>query len=333
MIETFYCHQPKSIDIVFRIGLRRQMKQTTIDSDIHFTGKGLHSGRPVNLTLLPAPEDHGIKFCLVGGEGDSRFIPALVNHVVDTRRCTTIGLESGVRVSTIEHLMAAVAGCGLTNVTACLDSHEVPALDGSSQGFFKKILEVGLKTQDAPAVYMKIRRPVDWGDPQKGAYAALLPSNTFEMRYTIDYPLPIGKRTKHLKTMNGSVASQLGASRTFCNKNEIQTLLANKLGLGGNEKNVVIFDAQKECYLHAVRYEDECLRHKLLDAFGDLGLAGMPIMGLFVGIRSGHRTNVELLRKVMSDARNYEVRTVCEDIASIMPGVDLKLADLPQFDA
>ncbi|MCY4446980.1 MAG: UDP-3-O-acyl-N-acetylglucosamine deacetylase [Rhodobacteraceae bacterium] len=307
------------------------MNQTTLKSKLRISGVGLHSGQTVSMSLQEAPENHGIRFYQSENGKIIDCVPALADYVVDSVRCTAIGKGSHSRINTIEHLMAAIFGCGLTNAKVYIEGTEVPTLDGSSLEFFKKILRVGLKKQNAPMKFMKIRRKVQWSDSANGIYASIEPSDSFEMKYTIDYPSPIGLNSKHLQTINGSVATHLGASRTFCQKSEISKLLEHGLGRGGDINNVVVVDAQNGCFLNAVRYPDECLRHKLLDAFGDLALVGMPIMGFFVGIKSGHKANVGLVKKILSDTRNYELREMDELVARIMPGADLTYSDLPQF--
>ena len=308
------------------------MKQTTLKSPLKIFGKGLHSGKKVSLYLDPAPEKHGVKFYPLKDNQVVDCVPAKVDYVVDTTLCTTISNNPDYRIKTIEHLMAAIFGCGLTNVKIRTEGGEVPAMDGSSLGFFKKILRVGLEIQNAPMRYLKVLQKVFWVDPFNGTKASLLPSDCFEMQYTIDYPEPVGLESKHLLTVNGSVATQLGGSRTFCDKGSIKTLLDNGFGLGGDNKNVVIVDLINHCFENAVRYPDECLRHKLLDAFGDLALAGYPVMGLFVGVKSGHKANVGLIRKLLSNPKTYEIREMNPSIARIMPGAELNYSDLPQFD-
>ncbi len=307
------------------------MTQAALNHEVSFEGAGLHSGERSCVTVLPAPPDFGIQFFRTDGAFQDNCVPANYKNVVDTLRCTTVGNTSGVKVKTIEHLLAAFVACGIRNAKVMISGEEVPALDGSAREFVKKFLTVGLQNQATPQKVLKVLKPVTWEDSRTGSHVAFFPSDTFEMEFTIEYPLPIGKQSKKTELVNGSVVSSLSSSRTFCLNGEIEYLWSNGLGLGGNYENVAIVDEKSNKYVNPVRCEDEPVSHKMLDAVGDLSLSGFPILGLFVGYKSGHHANIEVLRQLFSDKENYEIIEAPETISAMLPGMQAKLSDLPQI--
>ncbi len=307
------------------------MTQSTIKHEVSFVGAGLHSGKNSRITILPAPSDFGIQFYRTDCEGENNCIPANFRNVVDTLRCTTLGNSLGLKVKTTEHLLAAFVACGIRNAKVLISGEEIPALDGSAREFVLKFLETGLQNQGTPQKILKVLKPVHFEDTSTGAHASLYPSDTFEMEFTIEYPLPIGKQSKRASLVNGSVVSSLSSSRTFCMNGEIEYLWSNGLGLGGNCDNVTIIDEKSNKYLYPVRHEDEPVRHKMLDAVGDLSLSGYPILGLFVGYKSGHHANIEILHKLFSDKDNYEIIDAPDSVSSRLPGMKVQLSDLPEI--
>ncbi|MCY4186742.1 MAG: UDP-3-O-acyl-N-acetylglucosamine deacetylase [Rhodobacteraceae bacterium] len=307
------------------------MTQTTVRQEVSFFGAGLHTGKESQVTILPAPSDFGIQFYRTDCEGGNSCIPANFRNVVDTLRCTTLVNSMGMKVKTTEHLLAAFVACGIRNAKVLISGEEIPALDGSAREFVMKFLESGLQSQGTPQKILKVLKPVHCEDTSTGAHASFYPSDTFEMEFTIEYPLPIGKQSKRASLINGSVVSSLSSSRTFCMNGEIEYLWSNGLGLGGNYDNVAIIDEKSNKYLFPVRHEDEPVRHKMLDAVGDLSLSGYPILGLFVGYKSGHHANIEILRKLFSDKDNYEIVDAPEAISSKLPGMKAQLSDLPEI--
>ena len=307
------------------------MTQTSLKNEVTFEGVGLHTGQASCVTVYPAPPDFGIRFFRMDGNFADNSIPANFRYVVDTLRCTTLGNAQGVKVKTTEHLLAAFVACGISNAKVMIAGEEVPSLDGSARDFVQKFLEAGLLDQQVPQKILKVLKPVTWEDIKTGAHVALLPSDTFEMEFTIDYPLPIGIQSKKTTLVNGSVITTLCSSRTFCLHGEIEQLWANGLGLGGNYDNVAIVDEKSNQYLNTIRYEDEPVNHKMLDAVGDLSLAGYPLLSRFVGYKSGHNANFEILRKLFSDKGNYEIGEAPEAISSMLPGMKVDLSDLPEI--
>lgn len=307
------------------------MTQTSLNHEVSFNGVGLHSGQESCVKVFPAPSDFGIQFFRLDGGFQDNCIPADFRNVIDTLRCTTLGNSYGAKVKTTEHLLAAFVACGIRNAKVYITGEEVPVLDGSAREFVQKFLEAGLQDQEVPQKILNVLKPVTWEDSNTGAKVSLLPSDTFEMEFTIEYPLPIGRQSKKTKLINGSVVSTLSSSRTFCLNGEIEYLWSKGLGLGGNYDNVAIVDEKRNEYLYPVRCEDEPVRHKMLDAVGDLSLSGYPILGRFIGFKSGHHANIEILRKLFSDEGNYEIIEAPEFISSMLPGMKANISDLPHI--
>ncbi|MEM0977685.1 MAG: UDP-3-O-acyl-N-acetylglucosamine deacetylase [Pseudomonadota bacterium] len=299
--------------------------QTTLVSNIVFDGVGLHSGKPVSLTVRPAQAHSGIVFDRVDRPDDTP-IPARFDLVEDTMLCTKLGLGSSA-VGTIEHIMAALAGCGVHNAYIELDGPEVPILDGSSAPFIKGILDAGITTLDAPLRALKIKKTVRFQDGE--AFAEFSPADVLRISFTIDFDAPvIGKQSKSLSMANGAFVRELCDSRTFCNKTEVDWLKANGLGLGGGLHNAVVIDGNEVLNKSGFRHSDECVRHKMLDALGDMALAGGPVIGHYTGHRAGHRITNMLLRTLFASEGAYEWVECTEEQAFLLPGSDLKESDL-----
>lgn len=302
------------------------MSQATLAAPIRIDGKGLHSGIHTHLAILPAAVETGIAF-----ERTDRgtTIAADYRNVLSTELCTTLANAAGDRVQTVEHLLASLTACGISNAIIQIDGPEVPAVDGSALPFARQILGVGVKWQDSPRRVVRIRRDVRVeGSARPGVFAGFTPSTRFEMDLTIDFPHPVGVQNKSLCLANGAIASVLGSSRTFCAMSDVRWMQAEGFGLGGTFDNVVVIDFERRTYVSKPRFVDECVRHKMLDAVGDLSLAGMPILGKFIGNKSGHETNHKLLTALFADPANYEITLADESIASCLPGVALTLDDL-----
>ena len=301
--------------------------QTTLESSIKFSGVGLHSGDSVSLTIKPASKNHGILFKRKDIDIGNPIVRARWDYVSETTLCTRVRNEDGTVVSTIEHLMAALAGCGVSNALIELDGEEVPILDGSAAPFVRGILEAGLKIISSSSRIIKIIRPVMF-ENQFG-WARLSPFNRPEMEYFIDFEdLVIGKQSKLLNMSNGSFVRELCSSRTFCRKKDVETMRKNGLALGGNYSNAVVVDGDKVLSPGGMRYQDEAVRHKMLDAFGDLALAGAPILGKYQGHKAGHYITNSLLRKLFSKPDCYVVQDCCEDVFNVLPGSGVNLDEL-----
>lgn len=280
--------------------------QTTLRRPVGFVGTGLHSGRPARLTLRPAGPEHGIWFKRTDVTGRDPLIPALWDAVCDTTLNTCIGNADGVRVATIEHLMAALAGLGVTNALIEIDGPEVPIMDGSARRFAEGIARVGLRTLDAPLRALRILRPVEVtaGD----ARAALLPGDGLRIDFAIDFPDPaIGRQSRSFALRADSFRREIADSRTFCRAAEVAAMRARGLALGGTLDNAVVIDGDRVLNPGGLRHRDEFVRHKILDALGDLALAGAPLIGRYVGERAGHGLTNRLLRRLFVTEGAVEV--------------------------
>ena len=298
--------------------------QTTLESSIIFSGVGLHSGKSVSLSIKPASKNHGILFKRKDIEIGNPIVRARWDYVSKTTLCTRITNEDGTAISTIEHLMAALAGCGVSNALIEIDSEEVPILDGSAAPFVKGILETGLKIISSSSRIIKITRPVMF-ENQFG-WARLSPFKRPEMEYFIEFDdLVIGKQSKILNMSNGSFVKELCSSRTFCSNKDVENMRRNGLALGGNYSNALVVDGDKVLSPGGMRYQDEAVRHKMLDAFGDLALAGAPILGKYEGHKAGHSITNSLLRKLFSKPDCYVVENCCEDVFNLLPGSGVNL--------
>lgn len=296
--------------------------QTTLVKSFSLIGTGLHSGRPVRLTVAPADIDAGISFVRSDVTGRDNVVPALFDAVNDTQLCTRICNDDGVEVSTVEHLMAALAGCGVHNAVVTLDGPEIPIMDGSSKRFVREILLVGVEKQQAAVKIIRILKPVSVTD--NGAFAELSPSDAFEIDFKIDFTEEaIGEQSRVLNMQNGSFARELSDCRTFCRQSDVDYMQANGLALGGNLDNAVVVDGDKVLNSEGFRRADECVRHKMLDALGDMALAGAPILGRYRGERAGHRMTNLLLRKLFATPDAFEVVEATAAQAAVLPGVGL----------
>ena len=296
--------------------------QTTIKTDIRFTGHGLHSGIPARLTIRPAPAHHGIWFHRTDVEGNA-MIPARHDAVVGSPLCTLLVNEAGVSVSTVEHVMAALSGCGVLNAIVDIDGPEVPILDGSAAEFVRGILRVGVRRLDAPVHVIEVLRRVAVQDGL--ASAELLPAPELEIDFSIDFDdIAIGRQHKVLRLSNGTFVRELCDSRTFCRRADVDAMQAAGKALGGSLANAVVVDGDRIENPEGLRHRDEAVRHKMLDAMGDLALAGAPILGRYTGIRAGHAMTNRLLNALFADPLAYRIRTLGPDEAGLLPGAGLE---------
>lgn len=291
--------------------------QRTLGAAIGCVGVGLHSGRKIRLTMHPMPVGTGIVFRRtdLAGPGPTD-IPARHDHVVDTRLCTVIGhpLRTECRVSTVEHIMAALAGCGVHNVLVEIDGPEVPILDGSSASFVFLIDCAGIVEQAASVARIEVLRTVRVEHEE--AYAELRPSSFgFDMALSIDFAAPaIGQQALSLRLSSESFRSELARCRTFTMVQEVQALRAVGLALGGSLDNAIVVDGAAILNPAGLRMESEFVRHKMLDAVGDLSLAGAELSGRFVAHRTGHALNNRLLLALFADDANW--RLASQDTAA-----------------
>jgi len=257
------------------------------------------------MTLAPAPANTGIQFRRTDVAADD-MVRARYDQVVDTQLGTTIANEAGVRVLTVEHLLAALAGCGVDNAIVELDGEEVPIMDGSSAPFVALIDHVGVKELSCLRKVLRIKRPVRVGDNAR--YAELAPADAFEVDLEIDFDSPvIGRQHHEVRLVNGAFREELAGARTFGFMKDVETLRAMGLSQGGSLDNCIVIDDKEVLNEGGLRFRDEFVRHKLLDVVGDLATAGLPIEGRFEGAKTGHALNNALLRAVFADLANYEI--------------------------
>lgn len=304
--------------------------QTTIKTPVTFVGAGLHTGTDVRMTVQPAAAGTGIRFRRTDIRGIDNIVPARWDAVVPSRLCTLIANDDGVSVSTIEHIMAALAGCGIHNVTVDIDGPEVPILDGSAARFVAGLIRAGLQVQDEPLYALRILEPVEIREG--AAIARLEPAQSLEIDFHIDFTdAAIGRQGKLLDMANGAFVRELSTSRTFCRQADVDAMRARGLALGGTLDNAVVFDGAQVLSPGGLRYADEPVRHKMLDALGDLALAGGPILGRYVGHRAGHAMTNTLLRAVFARPESYSW-VECGTLAGRkLPGVGVTAADIPAF--
>jgi UDP-3-O-[3-hydroxymyristoyl] N-acetylglucosamine deacetylase len=287
--------------------------QHTIATPAQCTGVGVHSGKQVTLRLLPGEADTGIIFIRTDLQGEARSIPARWDTVADTRLCTVIANEHGGKVGTIEHLMAALHASGVDNAVVEIDGPEVPIMDGSSAPFMLLIEMAGMAAQKAPRRTIEILKPVEV--TMDGKRAALLPSD--ETRYTVEIAFDkssvIQRQTYDFELTTGGFKSEISRARTFGFLEEVEYLRKNGLALGGSLHNAVVISGDKILNEDGLRYNDEFVRHKLLDAVGDLALAGAPIRGHFQGTACGHAINNQLLRALFADATAWRYISTSAD--------------------
>ena len=303
--------------------------QTSIQSSVWFQGVGLHSGRSACLTIRPSGVDHGIVFRRVDVTSQDRDIPARFDRVQQSPLCTRLENADGVYVSTVEHVMAALMGCGIHNALIEVDGPEVPILDGSSDGFVRGILSSGVQTLNRPVKALRILKPVSVG--RGDAWARLSPHDTLMIEFGIEFEdAAIGVQKKTLNMSNGSFIRELSTSRTFCRKADVDMMRANGLALGGTLENAVVVDGETVLSPGGLRHADEAVRHKMLDALGDLALAGAPILGHYQGMRAGHALTNDLLHALFADPANYEWVTCDPSMALRLPGAGVHWGEIPE---
>ncbi len=280
--------------------------QHTLKNTAFCQGTGLHSGAAVNMHLHPAGEDTGIVFIRSDIKRGDRIIPARWNRVVDTRLCTVAGNDFGVTVGTVEHLMAALRGCGVDNALVEINGPEVPVMDGSAAEFVRIIRETGLEGQREPRHMIRVLKEIRVQDGDKTA--SLAPGNQSVFKGKIEFPHPaIGKQEFETSLVNGNFVHDLADCRTFGFLHEVEWMRSQGLARGGSLDNAIVINDKGVMNPEGLRRSDEFIRHKLLDAVGDIYLAGAPVLGTYCGVRSGHALNNELLHKLFSDMDSFEI--------------------------
>lgn len=302
--------------------------QNTLKTPAAFAGLGLHGGQPVRMVVHPAPADHGVWFRRTDVADRNARIAARWDAVTPSRLCTVIENADGVSVSTIEHVMAALAGFAIHNAMIEIDGPEVPILDGSSVPFIEGFLAVGIEEQDLPVRAVRILKSVEVRDGD--AVARLEPADMLEIDFRIDFEdEAIGVQSRRLNMANGAFVRELSDSRTFCRQSDVDAMRARGLALGGTLENAVVFDGDQVLSPGGLRHSDEPVRHKMLDAVGDLALAGGPILGRYVGERAGHALTNRLLRVLFADPSAYAIVDCGPRTLGKLPGVGVHSGDLP----
>ncbi len=281
------------------------------------------------MTVHPASAEYGIWFRRTDLTGDA-LIPARWDAVSDSRLCTKISNTSGASVSTIEHIMAALSGCGVQNALIEIDGPEVPVLDGSSAQFVKAIVAAGLQRLDAPVRAIEILMLIEVSNGL--ATARLEPAESLHIDFHIDFADQsevIGRQNKTLNMANGAFVRELSDSRTFCLEKDVEMMRDAGLALGGTMENAVVVDGDSVLSPGGLRHDDEAVRHKMLDALGDLALAGAPLLARYIGHRAGHALTNKLLHKLFATPGAYRMVTCDKSMASRLPGVGVHRKDLP----
>jgi UDP-3-O-[3-hydroxymyristoyl] N-acetylglucosamine deacetylase len=283
-------------------------QQRTLASTVACAGVGLHTGRDISMRLRPALPGSGIVFRRLDAGADIR---ARWDCTIESSLATVLSNGEGIRVGTVEHLMAAFAGCAIDNAVVEIDGPEVPIMDGIAAPFLRLIERAGVVLQDAARRAIKILKPVQVRG--NGASASLLPDHGFSMSFEIDFDNPlIRQQDLQLVFDPGTFESELSRARSFCLFDDLDRMRASGLALGGSLDNAVVVRGNRILNEGGLRFADEFVRHKLLDAFGDLYLAGGPIIGQFVGTRSGHALTRRLLAALFADRGAWCETTIAE---------------------
>ncbi|MEO6421191.1 MAG: UDP-3-O-acyl-N-acetylglucosamine deacetylase [Candidatus Nitrotoga sp.] len=284
------------------------VKQRTLKNSVQATGVGLHTGERVNLTLSPAPANSGIVFRRVD------VVPMAViraeAHVVNDTRLSTCLEVNGMRIATIEHLMSAFAGLGVDNAFVDLTSAEVPIMDGSAGTFIFLLQSAGIIEQSAAKKFIRIKKVIEIKDGDK--WVRFEPFNGYKLNFTINFSHPVFATTKQHVTIDlgeHSYIKEVSRARTFGFMHDVENMRAQGLALGGNLDNAIVMDEYRVINPDGLRFEDEFVKHKILDAIGDLYLLGHPLIGAFSGYKSGHALNNALLRTLLADEQAWEFVT------------------------
>lgn len=307
----------------------QQVRQRTLKAPIDCSGVALHSGNKVHMTLHPADADSGIVFRRTDVAGMGAEIPALWDRVVDTRLCSVIGNDGGVTVSTVEHVMAALAGCGIDNALIEINSPEVPIMDGSSEPFVFLIECAGVQEQDAPRRVIRVLKPVSVSDGD--CVATLMPADRFTVDMEINFDsAAVERQSLRLGVVNGAFCKELARARTFGFLHEVEAMRAAGLAKGGSLDNAIVISGDEILNEDGLRFDDEFVRHKALDAVGDMYLAGGQVMGAFSGVKSGHALNNKLLHALFADSSAWAYDTISADDSDNIPNGGIE-AEAPEL--
>lgn len=294
------------------------MKQTTIKKRVQSVGIGLHKGEPIEMTIEPLEANEGIVFYR---KDKNLTLKANPSNVVDTQMATTIGNPNNLQtkkqtISTIEHFLSAVYSYGIDNLRIILDGDEVPVMDGSAASFCMMLDEAGIRHLDAQKNIMIIKKTIEVREEDK--FVRITPSQKPTFRFTINFDhIAIGTQKYSFNFSKSGFIKDIAKARTFGFLRDVQRLRSMGLGLGGSLDNAIVLDEKKILNPEGLRFDDEFVRHKILDALGDLSLLGMPIIGDYESYAGSHRLNHFLTKKILSCAENYEIRHIDKEIASV----------------
>lgn len=303
--------------------------QRTLKNQISCSGVALHSGEKISMTIGPAQAGSGILFRRIDITDRDADIPATWDRVTDTRMCTSIGNDAGVGVGTIEHLMAALAGCGVDNAVIEIDGPEVPIMDGSSEPFVVLLQSAGLVEQDAARRIIRIDKPIAVEAGESRAVLEPGPCLTLDLEIDFDSSA-VARQSLSVGLINGSFCRELARARTFGFLHEVEQMRAAGLARGGSLDNAIVVDGGVIMNDGGLRFEDEFVRHKMLDAFGDLYLAGAPIVGRLRGHRTGHALNNALLKALFAspDCWSFDVMRGAEMKTAVDGGIEAQPAPI-----
>ena len=302
------------------------MFQKTIKKSFVLDGKGLHLGKDVRMTMHPAPADHGIVFKRSDVKGDRAYIKASFENVSKTYLRTQLTNSFGVSIITAEHILAALAGLGIHNALVELSEAEVPIFDGSSRVFVKAILQSGVIELKKKTKLYQVVNSIRVGS--LNAWAELRPAKTFSIDFEMDWPgTALSKQSLDMPIVNGAFVREICDSRTFCRKSDVARLKDEGFALGGGIENAIVVGESEMTVKDGLRYDDECVRHKILDALGDLSLVGRPILGKFVSCSGGHGLTNLLLRESFKRGDIFVSKDFSDGDKDKLPGFDISWAD------
>jgi UDP-3-O-[3-hydroxymyristoyl] N-acetylglucosamine deacetylase len=284
------------------------VKQRTLKSSVSVTGVGLHSGEKVTLSLRPGPINSGVMFRRVDVKPVEEIFARA--HLVHDTRLSTCMEQNGVRIATIEHLMSALAGLGIDNVVVEMDGAEVPIMDGSAGTFIFLLQSAGIVEQSAPKKFIRIKKTVEVKQGDK--WVKFEPYHGYKLTFTINFAHPVFANTKQHVTLDldeHAYVRDISRARTFGFMQDVEYMRSQGLALGGSLDNAIVMDEYRVLNADGLRFEDEFVKHKVLDAIGDLYLLGHPIIGAFSGFKSGHALNNALLRELLADDQAWEFVT------------------------
>ena len=302
------------------------MFQKTIKKSFVLDGKGLHLGKDVRMTVHPAPADHGIVFKRSDVKGDRAYIKASFENVSKTYLRTQLTNSFGVSIITAEHVLAALAGLGIHNALVELSEAEVPIFDGSSRVFVKAILQSGVIELKKKTKLYQVVNSIRVGS--LNAWAELRPAKTFSIDFEMDWPgTALSKQSLDMPIVNGAFVREICDSRTFCRKSDVVRLKDEGFALGGGIENAIVVGENEMTAQNGLRYADECIRHKILDALGDLSLVGRPILGKFISCSGGHSLTNLLIRECFKRGDIFVSEDFSDGDRDKLPGFDISESD------